>query len=151
MNNAETFNPIPTYGSYSNMPKPVLNQWYGQRYLLTDYGFPAWWNGKVFLDSDGRFPRIKTGTTAQRPEMVGYGYTTGHLYYDTTLGKPIWWNGTRWVDNMGFPAGLTRGTTAQRPSLGESDYGYMYYDNELMKYITWSGLTWMNINGTPLT
>lgn len=151
VNNAETFNPIPTYGSYSNMPKPALNQWYGQRYLLTDYGFPAWWNGEVFLDSDGRFPRIKTGTTAQRPEMVGYGYTTGHLYYDTTLGKPIWWNGTRWVDNMGFPAGLTRGTTAQRPSLGESDYGYMYYDNELMKYITWSGLTWMNINGTSLT
>ena len=53
---------------------------------------------------DGRQALALSGTTEERPELVGstsYPVNIGYSYFDTTLGKPIFFNGYAWVDATG--------------------------------------------------
>lgn len=135
------------YGTSTLRPSSGIKT--GFIFFDTKLNKPIWWNGYIWVDSNGNDADFLTeGASGARPELGSKNY--GFEYYDTTLKKKILWNGTTWVNLDGSSLDIKKsGTTAERPA--SADIGFIYKDTTLNKLIIWDGRKWVNLDGSELS
>ena len=121
------FHPLNVVGNTENRPSEDLLS--GMRYLDTTLNRPIWWNGKVWIDSNGYYANNIKGNSTQRP--TPQSTDMGFEYYDSTIKKKILWNGTKWVDFSGNDADIVNtGTFEQKPDNPSKGFAYFCTDKQ---------------------